>query len=98
MVKEMALEFNELDYLRAESSVNALKLAKYKELVESYETRSKYSQEQIELLSRMVQNYKVQLEAKKSQKDPRYGIDDLGKDALKFLAGAAVMLLLLVSR
>lgn len=98
MVQEMALDLNELDYLRAESTVNQLKLQKFQELVESYETSNKNKDAQIDLLSRMAHNYKVQFEAKKAQKDPRYSMADLGEDVLKVGAGALLMLLFLVSR
>ncbi|MGI0106725.1 hypothetical protein [Salinimicrobium sp. WS361] len=98
MVQEIELDLNELDYLRAESTVNTLKLKKHQELVESYETRIGKKDVQIELLERLANNYKVQYEAKKAQKNPRYSIEDLGLDMLKFGAGALAMLLFLVTR
>lgn len=87
MAKEIAFDLNELEYLRAESNVNNLQLAKYEELVKSLREVSGKKDVQISLQTKLAENWKVQYEAEKAKKPKNTIWEKISIGAGAFLVG-----------
>lgn len=98
MARHIALDLNELDYLREQSKVNHLQQVHYMELVQSYETNNSKKDAQLALYARLESNWKTRYEALQAQKNPRYSFQDFLGDVGKFTAGAVLMAVLLLTR
>ena len=68
VAKQVALDLEELDRLRAVDKVNTLELAKYQELVKGLEQNVQDRTTQASLLERSIQLWKTQYESEKAKK------------------------------
>ena len=68
VAKQVALDLEELDRLRAVDKVNSLELAKYRSLVEGLEKTIQDRETQVSLLHRSVQLRKTQYDSEKAKK------------------------------